>query len=516
MALRLPKMFLRSDSDRLQRLKEPQSRIARLLPKALIILLLTLLGFVVMGYHPGVEDDAVYLSAINASLDPALYPHDADFFRLQLQATVFPRCVASFVRITGISVPWAELLGQLLSLYLTLWAVHRIAQRLFTLRHAQWAGVALVAAMFSLPVAGSALNLADQYLHPRNLATAIVLLAVDRTLARKLWQAVPLLLAAFAIHPIMAAFGASFCFFLSLAQMDSVHNWFKAFKPGESHAAAPLTWMFEPPSPTWRRALETRRYYFLSRWTWYEWLGAIGPLILFWMLWRFSLRRSRPQLARFALSVVLYGLFQQAVAMVILGSSALIRLTPLQPMRYLHLEYIFLVLIAGCLLSEFLLHRSLWRWLIFFCAINGGMFASQRMLFANTDHLELPNRPSNNPWLQAFTWIRNNTPADAYFALDPNYLSAPGEDYHSLRALAQRSQLADAIKDTAVVTQVPGLGPRWAKEVDAQQNWSRFKRVDFERLNTRFGVNWLLVSYPPPENLPCTWHNASLSICQIP
>ena len=43
--------------------------------------------------------------------------------------------------------------------------------------------------------------------------------------------------------------------------------------------------------------------------------------------------------------------------------------------------------------------------------------------------------------------------------MDPNYLAAPGEDYHSFRALAERSQLADAIKDTAVVTKVPELGP---------------------------------------------------------
>jgi len=36
-------------------------------------------------------------------------------------------------------------------------------------------------------------------------------------------------------------------------------------------------------------------------------------------------------------------------------------------------------------------------------------------------HLELPTMVSSNPWLQAFAWIRQNTPADAYFALDPQY-----------------------------------------------------------------------------------------------
>jgi len=45
-------------------------------------------------------------------------------------------------------------------------------------------------------------------------------------------------------------------------------------------------------------------------------------------------------------------------------------------------------------------------------------------------------------------------PVDAYFALDPDYMAAPGEDYHSFRALAERSQLADNIKDASMVTLV--------------------------------------------------------------
>src|ERR1035437_5435397 len=105
-------------------------------------------------------------------------------------------------------------------------------------------------------------------------------------------------------------------------------------------AAVPLGWMFEPPSPTWRRALQTRTYYFLYQWAWYEWLGAIAPLILFWLLWRFAQRRGETLLARFALGVVFYGVFQQAVAMIMLTPSALVRLTPLQPMRFLHLIYL--------------------------------------------------------------------------------------------------------------------------------------------------------------------------------
>jgi hypothetical protein len=201
--------------------------------------------------------------------------------------------------------------------------------------------------------------------------------------------------------------------------------------------------------------------------------------------------------------------------MILLAMPALIRITPLQPMRYLHLVYLFLALIAGCLLGRHILGRRIGFWLLFLVAANGGMFLSQRLLFPSSKHLEFPGREPANPWLQAFTWIRGNTPEDAYFALDPNYLALPGEDYHSFRALAERSQLADALKDTAVVTQVPELGPAWAKQVDAQAGWNRFQFVEFDQLRTQFGVDWVLVSYPPPARLTCKWHNDMLSVCRV-
>jgi hypothetical protein len=325
------------------------------------------------------------------------------------------------------------------------------------------------------------------------------------------------------MHPIMAAFGISLCLFLGLALSNAVVDgrW-HSHSPCEQRScnslvgAVPLGWIFEPPTAAWRRALGTRTYYFLYKWRWYEWLGALAPIALFWLLRRYAVRRNQNLLARVALAVLLYGIFQQTLAMVLLAPAALIRITPLQPMRYLHLVYVFMVLMAGCLLGRHVLNRRIWRWAVFLIAVNGTMFLTQRAMFRSTEHLELPGLSSNNPWLQAFRWIRESTPRDAYFALDPNYLAAPGEDFHSFRALAERSQLADAIKDAAVVTQVPELGPRWVSQVDAQTGWSRLRGADFQKLASQFDVEWVLVSYPHPQGLTCRWHNQQLAVCQIP
>lgn len=482
--------------------------------KFLLLLTFSLLAFLVMGYHPGTEDDGVYLTAVKSDLNPTLYPHDSDFFRLQLQATLFDRWIAGFVRFTHIPLATTELIFQFASIVAILAACWSIAQALFDDERVQWAGVALVAAMLTLPVSGTAIYLADQHLHPRNMASALVLLAVSRILRDKLWQAVPLLLVSFVLHPIMALLGISFCFFLTMAQLDPVHAWLRSLRDALA-SAVPLGWIFESPTPSWHRALETRTYMFLYRWTWYEWLGAIGPLVLFWILWRVSLKRGEEKLARFAVAIFAYGVVHQVASMIVLASPALVRITPMQPMRFLHLVYLFMVLIGGCLLGKYLLKGSTLRWAAFLMVSCFGMFVSQRELFASTPHFEFPDTPPSNPWIEAFGWIRSNTPADAYFALDPKYLSIPGEDYHSFRALAERSQLADLIKDTAVVTQVPELASDWKRQTEATAGWQNFDLADFQRLRAEFGVDWVLVKNPKPAGLDCKWQNQTLSVCRI-
>ncbi len=472
---------------------------------------ITLLSFVTMGYHPGLEDDHVYLAAIQKDLHPSLYPFDAPFFQVQLQATVFDKVVAGLVRVTACPLPCAELFLQLVTIFLILAACGRIAWYLFADRKALWGGVCLVGAMLTLPVAGTALTLVDQHLHPRGLATACILFAISSLQTGSPWVAAGLLALGFLLHPIMAAFGLSFCVFLMLTSSER-----ESVSPHLQSAFMPLGWIFEPPNATWSQALATRRYYFLLQWTWYEWLGALGPLLLFWLLEGWSRRTGQARLQHFARCVLAYGVFQQMVALIMLGAPALVRLTPLQPMRFLHLVYFFLVLCSGAFAGQHLLKGRPLRWLCFLLVAYGAMFAAQRSLYAASAHLELPWTKPENPWVQAFQWIRHNTPPDSYFALDPEYMKRPGEDFHSFRALAERSALADAVKDAAVVTQVPDLGEAWTKQVQAQAGWKSFQQKDFERLKAQFGVTWVLLDYPRDAGLRCLWHNSSLQVCQIP
>ncbi|HEX4039954.1 MAG TPA: hypothetical protein VHX37_18010 [Acidobacteriaceae bacterium] len=493
--------------------------------KNFILLVLVSAGsMVIAGYHPGVEDDAVYLSAIQRRLHPGLYPHDARFFTLQMQASVFDRLMAALAHLTHLPVSVLELAVQFLTAFAVLWGCRSIARRCFPTPAGQWAAVALVGVLFTMPVAGTALFIFDPYLHPRAIATALILAAILGVLDRRPALVSVLMVTAVLMHPIMGVFGASYCAILWLTG-----QWFTVRgiggrrvlgqRPSSAMAVAAFgfvpSWIFEKPSAAWREALSTRNYYFLGRWTWYEWLGVIAPIFILWAIARYARRSGRPAMAYLAGGGAVFAVFQLAAACIVLLTPALIRLTPMQPMRYLHLVYILMAVLGGGLIGEHLLRRSLWRWIALFLPLAAGMYIAQRSLFPGTRNLELPGLAPRNPWLEAFSWVRANTPVDAYFALDPYYMQLPDEDYHSFRALAERSELADAVKDAAVATQVPELAPAWQQQTQAVAGWRHFQKQDFLRLQQEFGVNWIVVARSGIPGLDCPYHNRAVAVCKL-
>ena len=75
---------------------------------------------------------------------------------------------------------------------------------------------ALVSALLTMPVAGTALYIADQHLHPRTPACAAILFAIGAVLDRRYGLAVVFSAAAVLFHPLMGAFGIAYLIVLAL------------------------------------------------------------------------------------------------------------------------------------------------------------------------------------------------------------------------------------------------------------------------------------------------------------
>jgi hypothetical protein len=92
----------------------------------------------------------------------------------------------------------------------------------------------------------------------------------------------------------------------------------------------------------------------------------------------------------------------------------------------------------------------------------------------------------------------------------------PGVDLHGFRAIAERSALADNVKDGGAVSVFPQLAEVWKLQTSAEEGWTQFKRLDFERLAALYGVKWVILRKAHGvSGLNCPYHNNEVSVCQI-
>ena len=476
------------------------------------LLLLTLGAVAVAGYHPGVEDAEIYLPGILKLLNPRLFPYNQGFFASHAHMTLYPNLIAASVRLSHLPLAYAMLLWQLLAIFLLLFACWRIARLCFATPRAVWGGVALVAALLTIPVAGTSLYIMDQYLNTRSLSTPMILLAIVNVVEHKWLRGLLWIVLTGLIHPLMVGFGAAYMFFVIAVERREHAN--RELAAVVALAMLPLG-LFPPLTEAYRQILNTREYFFLLRWEWYEWVGIFAPLILFWWYRSIALRHGQRVLARMCSALIFFELLFFAAALVITIPPQLANLAELQPMRALHLVYILLFVFSGGLLAEWVLRSNVWRWLALFLPLCFGMWYAQRQVFPETPHLELPWTRNTNHWVRTFEWIRDNTPVDAYFALDPEHMGLPGEDQHGFRAIAQRSMLADALKDSGAASMFPQLAPEWQRQVQAEKGWNTFQLSDFVKLKQQFGVNWVVLERPV-AGMDCPYTSASLQVCRIP
>lgn len=492
-----------------------------------LLLIMVAASLAIHGYHYGIEDEAIYLPAIKAHVSPILYPHDAIFFTAQSNATLFDDLVGATVRLLHAPVDWTVFgyyLATLLAFYAGAWAV---CARLFPRLWGQLGGMLLLVALLTLPVAGTCIFIADQHLHPRTLASALILFAVallaPRTVGEQVgarhYAAAALLMAgATLIHLQMAFYGMLFLVVL-LLPLSAIGG---LLALAASATPVLLVWLMPQSGPEWQEAARTRTQHYLMQWEWYEWLGAVAPIFVLWGMAQLARRRGLPVAATVAMRTALFAAVGLAAGCLMTIPVKLERLTVFQPLRILHLTYVVMTLLGGGLLTELALKQKLWRWALLLLPIAAALSFAQFRSFPDSHHVEWPGRPTGNDWVEAFDWVKSHTPVDAYFVLDPHYMSLQGEDYHGFRALAERGQMADWDKDPGVALLFPALAARWSHEVHALDNWNSFRAEDFRRLHEQFGVGWTMLQVPSPGAgttalalSDCPYRNRSVLVCRI-
>lgn len=528
-----PPTFFQKDSlnpgsDRQRRRRRHREHILGLC----LVTTLTALAFAVHGYHPFAEDGGLYLAGIKRVLEPGMFPRESGFVLGHLRFSLFAPAVASIVRFSGLTLDSVLLLLYLASIWATLWAGWLIAGHCFQGR-SRIGAVALLATWLTLPVAGTSLMMMDPYVTARSISTPCTLLALAYSLEflaqwrqrRKCdWGAAAksgaFLAIAALMHPLMAAYGFGCILALAISVLRQRKMWILATMMlciAAIAAAAILQVAGQPESDAYRQVAMSRYYWFLSKWQWYEWLGLTGPIAILGFAglvrqeeesYGMAVPLARMGVAAGIASIVVALLFAQPDA-------ARLLVARLQPLRVFQVIYVVMILYVGAGLSVYLGNKKM-RWLAAFAALGTIMFLVQREIFPTSAHIEIPSERQSNAWVRAFEWIRKNTPKDALFALDADYITKPGEDAQCFRAIAERSALPDYSKDGGEAAITPSLTDDWKRGQELQTKLSESSDTQKVTELRQAGVDWVVLARGAVTAFPCNYANEAVKVCRLP
>lgn len=494
---------------------------------------LTAVALLVHGYHPFVEDGGVYITGIKHLLRPELYPYWSGFATAHLRYELFAPMVAALVRITGLSLMATMLALYVAGIWSTLFAGWLLIAHCAGSLEARCGGVSLLALMLTIPAAGTSLIVMDPYVTARTISTPCTLLAIVAALyaldsARagsfRAWWSIGLCMASIALaalaHPLMAGYAFG-CVLLLIAGSSETRRtrWMAtgAVCMASFIAAAALSRLSPKMSADYLQVALTRNYWFVATWHWYEQFGLIAPLaVLYWLA-----RRAAEPGGSAARSVARMAGAAGATAIAV--SLAFARVTDagslvarLQPLRIYQTIYVLMLLAIGAFLGKRVLRRSAWRWVALFCVVGALFYYVQEQTFPSSAHVEFPGRPPANPWELGFLWIRANTPVQARFALDADYIAAPQEDSQNFRAAAERSALPDYAKDGGIASIAPDLTATWEDGERLQTDLDRgVGPTQIARLRSA-GIEWVVLTAKTPITIPCAYANAAMKVCALP
>jgi hypothetical protein len=493
---------------------------------------LTILAFLIHGYHPYAEDGGIYLPGILKLVHPDLYPTWTGFVTAQTRFSFFAPTIAGVVRFTGISLMVCVLCVYVLSIWGTLYAAWLIVSRCSKSRECGLGAVAILSLCITAPAAGTSLLLVDPYVTARSFSTPCGLLAIvgaldtiaefrrtSRIRIRALAVCAISLLVAALMHPLMAGYAAGCVVLLVCAAISSRGLRMAAFGAVAFFAiiVALLLNLVAPPQPNGYTAIGlSRDYWFLSAWHWYEIVGLIAPLILLWVITRAKsvLNERGRWLVQMAISAGLIGI---SVSLLFAHPSAhSYFVAMLQPLRIFQMVYIVMLLVVGAFISATFLERDPVRWAAIGVVLGALMFFVQIETFPHSAHIELPWRSPANDWERGFVWIRDNTPRDATFALDARYIGSPGEDAQSFRAVAERSSAPDYTKDGGIAAIDPALTAEWALGEAIQTGLASDSDQQRRSKLARNHIQWLVLPSVSATNFDCPYQNKSMKVCRVP
>ena len=468
---------------------------------ALAFCVLALLN--VGGYRYGVSDQAFYIPIVRQWLEPGLFPHDAPLLAAQNRLLPFDDWFAALVRITGMRLPVAFFATYLAGLTLLYAAGVVLGRSLYR----TWWGVAALIAALTLRhrIPDTAVNSLEAYLHPRQLAFAVGLLAAGFFLRGRTAGAMAAVAGACLFHPTTALW---FVILLGIAALVADPA---ARRPilVIGGVLLPVTGVLlvgalreqlDVMSPAWTALLESKDYLLATQWpltTWFVNLGLAGIIAAVYD-YRRSLGVTTSRETGFVAGCfALLALFLVSVPLASIGVALVVQL---QFSRIFWLLDLMAIAYAAWFVVESPLRsaaagparprvRRVAIALIVLASLARGGYVT---LVERADHALVEIDLPASEWTDVMQWA-GERPVGTNFLADPGHAWRYGS---SVRAASGRDVYLESVKDIGIAIYSRAMAARVSSRIAELGDFAALEPAHARWLAKRHRLDYLITEHP--------------------
>jgi hypothetical protein len=466
------------------------------------------------GYRYGASDQAFYVPAVLARMDPSLFPRDGALIASQARLTLIDETIGALAQLTSVSLPALFVALYCVTLCLLAAAGCLIAGRLY---RSHWATVAFVAALtLRHAITTSGTNTLEGYFHPRQLAFALGALAIAALLRDRLAPAAALVLLAGILHPTTALW------FAIWAAVAAAVNDRRARMPvGVAAGAAaiagvwavtagPIAGRLEIMDSEWLATLASKDYLFPIDWPVSVWLINLGYAPLIVLL--YHRRRAAGLLVPGERGVVMGCLSLLVVFTIALPLTAAHVALAVQlqtPRTFWMLDFLGTLYVVWALAegtSGRVRRAQITAAVILLASATRSLYV---LLLRFPDRPVAQVRVADNDWGRVMAWART-TPADTGWLADPMHAVKYGT---SVRVAGERDVLVEAVKDVAIGMYARDIAIRTRDRIAAAGNFDAMTSEHARSLAARYGLDYVVTEHTLA--LPMAFESGPLHVYRL-
>jgi hypothetical protein len=466
------------------------------------------------GYRYGASDQAFYIPAVAARLDPALFPRDGALIASQARLTRIDETLATLVRWTGLGIPPLAAALYLVALTLLATAGWVMARRLY---RSDWAALAFVAALtLRHAIAKTGTNTLEAYFHPRQLAFGLGALGIALFLGGRRALPVALVLAGGLLHPTTALW---FALWLGVALFVADGRWRIPLAVAAAGSAAagiwavaagPLAGRLVRMDDAWLATLETKDYLFPLEWPLEVWLLNLAYVPVIVLVYRRRLAAGLATIREAAVVAGCLSLLLAFAAALPLVHARMALAVQMQTARVFWMLDFLAIAYAVWAIAEGSGDRPRRARLTCAAVVLLSLVRGTYVML-----VRFPDRPvaqlgvRDDDWGRVMAWARTTEPGSGWIA-DPMHAVRYGT---SVRVAAERDVLVEAVKDTAIGMYDRAVAMRTRERVAALEGFASMTEVRARALGDRYGLGYLVTEQA--LSLPIAYRSGTLRVYRL-